>query len=48
MIYETVSSHDVRRAGEVLNKDDFPEAIWGSAERAATTSAARLQHFDEI
>jgi hypothetical protein len=24
-------------AGEVLNKDDFPEAIWGSAERGATT-----------
>ena len=24
-------------AGEVLNKDDFPEAIWGSKERGATT-----------
>jgi hypothetical protein len=24
-------------AGEVLNKDDFPEAIWGSKERGART-----------
>jgi hypothetical protein len=24
-------------AGEVLNKDDFPESIWGARERGATT-----------
>jgi hypothetical protein len=32
-----IAIQESNNAGEALSKDDFPEAIWGSAERGATT-----------